>query len=251
MTSTSSIGRAGSKGSAITTRPGAVARWWRAHRGDLAKDLIIGVVTGVLLLFGAMWWDAKLVDRQNGLARSIADRQDVLAQDLAHQAEVLENIRFVRQVATSNGKAPKPFANINLEGAELGGLKLECTDAYGVGCADFLGANLQEANLTETNLAGANLMHADLRRATLDVAGFSGARLDFANLSGVVSTPDPAVGGTSFWRAEMNRATLVGARLAYANFRAAQFEESNGDEAVLSSANFPKASLGGVSFPGC
>jgi predicted negative regulator of RcsB-dependent stress response len=99
MTSTSSIGRAGSKGSAITTRPGAVATWWRAHRGDLAKDLIIGVVVGVLLLLGAMWWDTKLVDRQNDLAKAIADHQDDLAQDLANQAEVLENTRFVRQLA--------------------------------------------------------------------------------------------------------------------------------------------------------
>jgi predicted negative regulator of RcsB-dependent stress response len=106
-----------------------VARWWRTYRGDLVKDLIIGVVVGVLLLFGAMWWDAKLVDRQDVLAKSIADRQDGLARDLAHQAEVLENTRFVRQLATSNTKASKPFANINLEGAQLGGLELACTGA--------------------------------------------------------------------------------------------------------------------------
>ena len=120
MASTSSIGHAGSKGSAITTRPGAVARWLRAYRGDLVKDLIIGVVVGVLLLFGAMWWDAKLVDRQEDLAKAIAERQDGLARDLAHQAEVLENTRFVRQVATSGGWRWKPFTSINLGGAQLG-----------------------------------------------------------------------------------------------------------------------------------
>jgi hypothetical protein len=94
------------------------------QRGDLAKDLIIGVVVGILLLIGAMVWDARLADRQDDLAKTIAERQDQLAQDLANQAEVLENTRFVRQIATSEGDTPKPFARINLRGAQLGGLSL-------------------------------------------------------------------------------------------------------------------------------
>jgi hypothetical protein len=125
-------------GSVRTIRLGGVARWWRVQRGDLAKDAIISVVVGVALLFGAWWWDAKLqarqdalataiADRQDGLAKAIADRQDDLAQDLANQAEVLENTRFVRQIATTKGRTPKPFASINLSGAELGGLSLPCT----------------------------------------------------------------------------------------------------------------------------
>jgi uncharacterized protein YjbI with pentapeptide repeats len=88
--------------------------------------------------------------RQDALASAIAARQDDLARDLANRAEVLENTRFVRQLATSNGKAPMPFANINLDGAELGGLSLGCSEGRHVGCADFSKANLHEANLTQT-----------------------------------------------------------------------------------------------------
>jgi hypothetical protein len=146
------------------------------------------VVVGVLLLFGAWWWDAKLqarqdaletaiADRQDDLAKAIADRQDDLARDLANQAEVLENTRFVRQIATSEGDTPKPFGSINLRGAELGGLQLQCTDVRRhVGCADFREADLGEANLRSTDLRGAEFTKADLHKATLDVADFSGAK---------------------------------------------------------------------------
>ena len=81
-------------------RFGALA-WWRAHRGDLAKYAIISVVVGVALLFGVMVWDARLADRQNDLATTIAVRQDDLAKDLANQAEVRENTRFVLDAPTS------------------------------------------------------------------------------------------------------------------------------------------------------
>jgi hypothetical protein len=124
MASTTSTRRAGSKGSAITTRPGAVATWWRKQRGDLAKDALISVLVGVVLFLGACWWDARLQAPQDDLAKSIADRQDSLARDLASQAEVLENTQFVRQLATSRGKAPKPFAYINLHDAQLAGIEL-------------------------------------------------------------------------------------------------------------------------------
>jgi hypothetical protein len=130
MASSSSIRPARLTGSLRTRRLGAVASWWRGQRGDLAKDAIIGVVVGVLLLLGAVWWDTKLqarqdaletaiADRQDGLAKAIADRQDRLAQDLAKQAEVLENTRFVRQIATSAGDTPKPFTSINLRARSL------------------------------------------------------------------------------------------------------------------------------------
>ena len=81
-----------------------MATWWREQRGDLAKDALISVVVGVALFFGACWWDARLQARQDALASAIADRQDELARDLANHAEVLENTRFVRQIATSRGR---------------------------------------------------------------------------------------------------------------------------------------------------
>ena len=133
MASSSNIRPARSKRPARARRFGAVAAWWRLQRGDLAKDAIISVVVGVPAPFRrhvvgrqASGTAGRIGDaiaaRQDVLAKSIADRQDDLARDLANQAEVLENTRFVRQIATSKGKTPKPFASINLRGAQLGGL---------------------------------------------------------------------------------------------------------------------------------
>jgi uncharacterized protein YjbI with pentapeptide repeats len=235
MASTSSIGRAGSKGSAITTRPG-VATWWRAQKGDLAKDAIISVVVGVALFLGACWWDARLQARQDALASAIADRQDDLAQDLANHAEVLENTRLVRQIATSGGWRWKPFASINLGGAELGGLQLPCVRRH-VRCADFLKADLHEANLDRTALSGGSFEEADLHKATLNMAQLSDAHLLSANLDGV--------GGerASFDGADLGLASLVQARLDHANFTDAGLGSANADEAILHSADFRNAHL--------
>jgi uncharacterized protein YjbI with pentapeptide repeats len=250
MASSSSIRPARLKGSVRTIRFGGVARWWRVQRGDLAKDAIISVVVGVALLFGAWWWDAKLQARQDALASAIAARQDDLARDLADQAEVLENTRFVRQIATSRGKTPKPFASINLRGAELGGLYLGCTNMRRRdGCADFSRADLREANLTLTGLGGAILIHTDLHKANLDMANLSGALLYEANLAGVATkakrdheVADPNI-RTSFRDADLGHATLFQARLKDSDFRDALVYDANADEAVLSSANFHHATL--------
>jgi hypothetical protein len=188
-----------------------VATWWRVQRGDLAKDALISVLVGVVLFLGACWWDARLQARQDDLAKSIANRQDDLARDLANHAEVLENTRFVREIGTSGGWRWKPFADINLGGAELGGLTLICARRH-VGCADFFKADLHEANLDRTNLSGANLEEADLHRASLDMARFSGANLWNTNLDGV--------GGkrASFNNAHFMGTSLVQARLDHASF---------------------------------
>ena len=47
MASSSGIRPAALKGSVSTSRLGAVAAWWRAHKGDLAKEAIIALVVGV------------------------------------------------------------------------------------------------------------------------------------------------------------------------------------------------------------
>jgi uncharacterized protein YjbI with pentapeptide repeats len=211
------------------------------QRGELAKDALIGFVVGVVLFLGACWWDARLQTRQDALASAIADRQDRLARDLANQAEVLENTRFVRQLATSKGEVLKPFASINLWGAELGGLDLSCTDlSRHLGCADFTKADVREANLTLTDLVGADFSEADLQQATLDLADFSGAILGFANLNGVTTKDGP---WADFHGAHLGRATLVQARLEHARFRDAGFDSVNADQAVLSWADFQHANL--------
>jgi hypothetical protein len=54
-----------------TSHFGAVAAWWQRHKGDLAKEAIIGLVVGVLLLIGGWVWDARLQARQEALERAI------------------------------------------------------------------------------------------------------------------------------------------------------------------------------------
>lgn len=159
---------------------------------------------GVALFLGACWWDARLQARQDALASAIADRQDDLARDLANQAEVLENTRFLRQQATSTEKTPKPFANMNLIGAELGGLYLSCSEVFPeLGCADFRKADLREANLDSAYLSGATFKDADLHKANLTSADLNRADLRSANL-----------GGTDFTDAEFRHAKLHHATLA-------------------------------------
>jgi uncharacterized protein YjbI with pentapeptide repeats len=244
MASSSSILPGRSKRSTIASRFGVVATWWRVQRGDLAKDALISILVGVVLFLGACWWDARLQARQDALASAIADRQDRLARDLANQAEVLENTRFVRSIATSGGQRPKPFASINLGGAELGGLFLGCNNSRGGGCADFSKADLQEANLTSALLRGAGFSEADLRKANLTGSDFSAALFIDANLDGV-ATLRPV----RFRDAKFFHATLVQAQLDGADFIHAQISDDvKADQAVLTHGDFRKSYLGQARF---
>ena len=124
------------------------------------------------------------------LAKSIADRQDALASDLANQAEVLENTRFVRQIATSKGETPKPFASINLRGAELGGLYLECKRRPIAALWVRRLPKCQSAGGRPhpTSFSGADFNDADLRKANLTLVDFSDAPLRGADLGGVATS---------------------------------------------------------------
>jgi uncharacterized protein YjbI with pentapeptide repeats len=238
VASSSSAQSAGLTGSVNTRRHGAVAKWWQTQKGDLVKDAIIGFLVGVVLFLGACWWDARLQARQDALASRIADRQDDLARDLANQAEVLENTRFVRSIATSKEETPKPFASINLRGAELGGLNLGCSPRTLLGCADFRKSDLQEANLTTASFAGAGFWEADLRKANLTGTDFSAAIFKDANLDGAAT-----VQSAGFQRALLIRTTFVQARLERAAFSNANLTDVKADEALLSYGDFRNAYL--------
>jgi uncharacterized protein YjbI with pentapeptide repeats len=246
VASSSSVRPARLTGSVNTSRFGAVGTWWQRQKGDLVKDVIIGFLVGVVLFLGACWWDARLEARQDALSSAIASRQDDLARDLANQAEVLENTRFVRSIATSTEATPKPFTGMNLGGAELAGLPLQCTDLKRHrGCADFSEADLSEANLARTDLGGAIIYHADVHQATLDGANFDGAILDRANLDGVVTRRNSSA---SFRGARLDGATLIHARLYDHDFSGASFIHGKADEAYLFLADFPRAKLVKASF---
>ena len=125
-----------------------MSNWWHAHRGALGREALIALGVGIALLLGAFYWDDRLADRQDRLARQLANRQDLLAREQADRAEVLENTRFVRQLVIENAAA-KPLARLNLQHAELGGLDLACEGGQkqAADCADLRGADLRGANL--------------------------------------------------------------------------------------------------------
>ena len=113
----------GSHSRSVSRRWRSMRRWWRANRAEVGKDAIIAL----LVLLGAFYWDDRLADRQDGLARDLADR-----------AEVLENTRFVRQLVIEHA-AVKPLSTLNLQGADLAGLDPACESHQrpAADCADL------------------------------------------------------------------------------------------------------------------
>jgi uncharacterized protein YjbI with pentapeptide repeats len=177
---------------------GRVAVWLRRHQGELFKDLLVGFVVGVVLFVGALLWDIRLANRQDRLQQTLAKQQDELQMKLADQAEVLENTRFVRDVAVS-GSGARPFGGLNLRGAHLAGLDLGCkhhTNREGMNleggviqvtghCSDFQHADATGANLAGTDLSGAYMQFAQLAEASMSQSDLSHAALDRADLRGI------------------------------------------------------------------
>jgi hypothetical protein len=135
----------------------------------LLRDVVIAALIG-LLLFGVSYW---------------------FEQQRASQAERLENLRFVRDVATRES-GRMPFRGLNLEDMNLGGLSLACQDEpedrVEGGCsmfADFTDADLSGADMSEMNLDGAVFTGADLQNADLGCSSVSHANFTGANMAGV------------------------------------------------------------------
>lgn len=125
------------------------------------------------------------------------------------------------------------------------------------------GADLYGADLTKANLAGASLVGARLDRATITSADFSGADLTDARIlrptiftTLEVSTAEvPRFSGAKLLRIRsdgwLDRADFTGADLTGAVFGGgASREESLFSPASLTSANFTKAIVRDVKFPG-
>jgi hypothetical protein len=170
-----------------------VRGWLLTQRDDLIRDARVTLVVGIFLFAGAMVWDARLAHRQERLSAEIADRQDRLAREQADRAEVLENTRFVRQVAIDN-LSGKPFGSLYLHSAPLSGLDLGCEDGRKASkaCADFTLADLTSAELIDANLTGTFLIAANLSGATLSDANLNGANLRHAKdlAQGQIDTAD-------------------------------------------------------------
>ncbi len=153
----------------------------RLNKDDLLRDVLLAGFT-TILVGGLLFWAA------NHLENTRAARAEELENTRAAQAEVLENTRFVRGAVMTPGATLKPFQSMELSGAQLAALPLNCPQGAPVqdvaaGCANFVQANLSGADLTDANLRGAALGGADLTGAYL-----TGADLAAADLTGAILT---------------------------------------------------------------
>ena len=109
----------------------------------------------------------------------------------ADQAERVENLRFVRDIATQADRFGA-FRDLDLENMNLSGLEFPCgkfvDDNTEKECiersADFTDADLPGANMTLMDLSGADFTNADLRNADLRYSDVTGTNLDKAKLDG-------------------------------------------------------------------
>lgn len=121
--------------------------------------------------------------------------------------------------AWNRWRQENPGVPVDLEGADIGDLKLEGVNLQD---ANLQGAKLRWAYLRKANLKNAQLSYADLRIADLSRANLAGASLVKARLEGAY-----------FREADLTRADLRSARLIGVNF----------DDAILRGANFESANL--------
>ena len=123
------------------------------------------------------------------------------------------------------------LSQANLQGAVL-------TQGQFAG-ADFVHAQLQDADLREANFIGANFLAANLQRANLSRAMLCGSLLSVTDLS-----------GAQFVEATLAGADLRSANLTGANLRGANLQGANLTAANLTGANLEGADLKGTTLTG-
>ena len=128
------------------------------------------------------------------------------------------------------------FVNANLTEAELyysilAGANFAEANLQG---ARMIGAHLMKANMKGANLIGVNLIEANMRGARLQEANLEGADLTKANLEG----------------ANLQGAHLVGANLEWANLHGANLVWANLEKANLIGVNLLEANLFGANLKG-
>ena len=117
-------------------------------------------------------------------------------------------------ISGRNDMARRVNFSLNLQGADLGGMKLD------------------QANLAGANLREANLVYAELRNANLSGAELSGANLYHALIPG----------------ANLSRTRMTSANLSWVNAEHANLSDTNLFRANLSHADLDRGNLSGVSI---
>jgi uncharacterized protein YjbI with pentapeptide repeats len=224
----------------------------RRHGGEM----LIAVLATLLAAGLTTYLESRFTQRQEQFADSLADRQ-----------EIAENLRFVRDRASTN--QPKPFLELNLAGVTLRALDLSCEAPLSDDCASFGGANLRDADLVLAKLHGASFNGADMRDAQLDDADLSdteflssdlrGASFEYAVLADAVLNDaqlDNArlsssyIDGAVFSRADLTNAEVHLAMVIEANFNEAKLSGASFEGSVLDGSDFSEADLTGADFQG-
>lgn len=157
------------------------------------------------------------------------------------------------QWSYSRGK--RDFSRIQLQNADLSRARLKfiCLSQANLqgavlsqgqfAGADFVYAQLQDADLREANCIGANFLAANLQRANLSRAMLCGSLLSVTDLSGAQFV-DATLAG-----ADLRSANLTGANLRGANLQGANLTAANLTGANLEGADLEGATLTGAILP--
>lgn len=179
--------------------------------GDLASDVGIALLTGAVVSLAV-------------IAAEQSFEEDRFDRDIRR-----DNVRFVRETSSQADQAAKPFSNLDLQEAQLEGLRLDG--------ADFTGANLLRARLGGADLSSATLVDAELSGSDMELAVLIGADLSFADLEGA-NLEDADATGATFYEAQGERLNLFSAVLVDADLTNADL-----NDAILISARAVGANL--------
>jgi uncharacterized protein YjbI with pentapeptide repeats len=140
------------------------------------------------------------------------------------------------ELLRSYGDGRREFCRIDLNGADLSGVKLTGAD---LSDADLSGADLSDAELRDVDLGGANLIGTNLIGAKLTSANLIGAKLISARLN-----------DGDLNAARLTDADLSGARLSGANLNGANLSDVNLSRADLTGARLSGVDLRGAKLQG-
>lgn len=201
----------------------------------LAREVLLAVVVLLAGFCATFWLEARISSQQTALDDSRAQQQ-----------EVLENTRFIREVVLNPDARVQPFQRLNLAGASLAGLDLDCRTKEDVAkvqivagggdsCANLSYANLVNADLYSANLFGADLSGANLSGAELGSAYMLNTSLSFADLAGADLSYAKLFGSSRWVEVNLTGADLRGADLMGADLTGANLTGANLTGADLSS----------------
>ena len=207
------------------------------QRDDLIRDAIVGLVVTCIAFLAAVWWDDRTVDRQR-----------VIEEERAAHEEMLENTRFVRQVALERNTV-KPFAGLNLNGAVLSGLNLASLSEETVSVDTVGESTTAETAETAAKFQNADLRGADLSGSNLSGADFSGAEAHRTDFSFTVLRSmrifyrSKGIAATDFSKADLSGAKLDGAWLTNVDLRGANLSGAQLVHTRLNSVQLDGANL--------